>query len=118
MKRTAAIVCALMFLAAFLPGVSLYAAATCHKPCHATPAPCCHHSGLPALSVPCSCGHDHDYRVSGRLENQVQPTSAPVAAAAILTTDAADPSAGFAASAHFSHPLQLSIICLTRSYRI
>ena len=118
MKTTAVIVCALLFLATFLPGASLYAAATCQRPCHGMAPSCPQHARLPGFSVPCRCGHDHDYRFSGRLENQVQPTSTPVATAAVLINDAAGLSAGPEFSAPFFHSLRLPIICLTRAYRI
>lgn len=118
MKRTAAIACALLFLATFLPGAALYAAATCQRPCHSAAPSCPQHARLPGLSVPCSCGHDRDYRFSGRLENEVQPTSMPVAAVAVLTNEADGLPADPALSVPFSDSPRLSLICLTRSYRI
>jgi hypothetical protein len=117
MKRTAAIVSVLLFLAAFLPGLSLYAAATCQMPCHSMPAACPYHAGLPGLSVPCHCGHNHDYSSLGRLQNEnpVGPASALVAA---LPAEPMVPSAAFSIGSDLTRYSRTAIFCLTRSYRI
>ena len=116
-KRTAIVLSALLILAIFLPGVSLYAAAKCQRPCHPAPAKCHHQPFAASWGIPCLCGHDRDYRLTARLENESQPVSIPSAVIAAISSNSTDHLAlqfGISATTYPS----TSIFCLTRSYRI
>ena len=118
MKRTAAIVSALLLLGLFLPAVSAYAALHCAMPCHPTPSHCHHQAAGPSLGVPCNCGHDRDIQVSARVENEKPAPVTAVAIVALAPIASADPGRRLLPEAGAAKRAGPLIFCLTRSYLI